>query len=551
MCLLLRPAEALYTWKHNKMANNFRIAGDYYLSKAGSDANAGTTGDLPKQTIGGAAAVGTNGQTLVIGSGYYAENFTLNRVLSGDGNVVIAGTGSNAATIYSANNIIFVGHGSITTAGTVNITNCEFRNCTVRVNSIGYISNCKFINCTLVQVSNGLNGLNNCILINSPLPLFFVNMGGGSVHQNNYADFSSTITVANQLSAMNCNDFEGGIIVNQASAITSGVIQDINGKYYDLSITGSGGTGAIGTPYQRGNTLGASFLMAAHKVAYTMNANSISAPPLFNAVSKLDFTLQSNSPLIGTGVSGSNITSANVATASIASDDADFTAANGAFINGLSGTTDLTVTSGSGLIVLPPKLYSTSIREVGIVRYVGALTFNKSVTPPNSTNQNVPDAQVFAGADASGGGNPDRLVFEMRWSSSASVVKILKTATTISGNNVVSITNTSGLAVGQEISGAGIPLGSLVTSVNAGVSVVISNNATASATITTLFTDPTDWDNNGFAAGGSYTKFQWNAKPNFDSSGKSNADPAFNAATALSIGATYYQMKITLTNSYS
>jgi len=54
------------------MANNFRLTGDYYVSKEGSDANSGFTPDLPKLTVAaGIALLTTSNKTLVIGTGIY------------------------------------------------------------------------------------------------------------------------------------------------------------------------------------------------------------------------------------------------------------------------------------------------------------------------------------------------------------------------------------------------------------------------------------------------------------------------------------------------
>ncbi len=54
--------------------------------------------------------------------------------------------------------------------------------------------------------------------------------------------------------------------------------------------------------------------------------------------------------------------------------------------------------------------------------------------------------------------------------------------TVTSGSNLITTTNTTGLEIGDAVSGTGIPAGSVITAVNPGVSIQINNNATAAAT---------------------------------------------------------------------
>ncbi|MEI9894793.1 MAG: hypothetical protein WDN28_13125 [Chthoniobacter sp.] len=56
-----------------------------------------------------------------------------------------------------------------------------------------------------------------------------------------------------------------------------------------------------------------------------------------------------------------------------------------------------------------------------------------------------------------------------------------ESATTVSGNSTVTVTSTAGLSVGQGVSGTGIPVGAVITSIGSG-KITISVNASSSAT---------------------------------------------------------------------
>lgn len=89
------------------MANNFKIAGDFYVSTLdGNDSNAGTP-DAPFKTVGAAITAADSAgtyQTIVIGAGVYNESLGLNAsykyyTFIGDGKVIFDGTGlTNAFT---------------------------------------------------------------------------------------------------------------------------------------------------------------------------------------------------------------------------------------------------------------------------------------------------------------------------------------------------------------------------------------------------------------------------------------------------------------------
>jgi hypothetical protein len=481
------------------MANNFIQTGNRYVSKAGNDANAGTSANSPKLTIASAISAATSGDIIVVGTGYYYENptrTTKNLVFVADGIVVIDGNGGTLAlgSSGSVNNdwtdFRFINFTSITYSvgtGAGNFTRCWFES-SLNFSSTNTrtFASCVFIGSTITLSAGTTSQFNNCVFVNTTFSGNAI-----STFKDCITDSGTTVRMISTITTgnFNYNCIQGGILMPFASTVTTGVIQDVNSNYYDLSQSGSGGTGTVGNPFKRDNTLGAIFYLAAHKVAYpTYNVNSISTSPQFNNASKKDFTIAYTSPCYRTGSTGTNnIGAFEVALGRYAGTDIT---SGSATLTNISGTTDMTINTGGGTTAVIEEGWvafsPAALRTLGIIRYVGALTYDKSVTPPVARNQNVPDKAVYTGADASGGGNPDRLIFELMW-----------------------------------YTGSGTP----------------TTNA--------------DGDNGGFATAGTWVLFKANTAPQFDIYGKSNADPAFNSASVLNIACTYFKIRWTLTNAYS
>lgn len=474
------------------MAHNFQKTGTYYVSKAGSDSNSGTSPDAPKltpQAAINAAATDNTLRTIVIGSGYYTGSLTIgnrNVMLVADGIVIVDlnlgnyTTNSNGgATSGGANGVWFI-NGSVVSAvssGGSSFTNCIFETNFVTNNTFIY----SFISSLLINISIvGTNrNFNLCTLIN----VNHTTAGIGSF-TNSIANSGCLLSVTTSTAAnFNYNCLNNcAIRMNYASTVTSGIIQDNIGNYYDLSIAGTGGSGTIGDPYWRGNTQNTSFLLTAHKVAYpTLNVNSFNSDPLFNNASIGDFTLQPTSPCYKTGSSGATIGDLGIAKAKYVG--VDYTPV----VTNCVGTTDITVNgSGTGIIETPWIQYNSySIEAMGELKYTGRLKFDKSETLGTSKNTNVPDAVIYSNDTSTQGGNPDRLVIELAW-------------------------------------------------------------YTGGATPTVL----ADADNGGLAAAGTWTKFQLGLPPTFSAvTGVSNADPTWNRLdTQLVVGCTWYKARITLNN---
>ena len=127
------------------MPHNFKLTGDYYVSKDGSDANDGLTPDTPFKTINRLYTVaGTMaGMRFIIGAGVYQEGYEgpaggNNTFTIGDGEVILRGNGSNAFRVtpvggqvtyfenLTIDNYLTIG---LFTSGTPVYRNCRIINC--------------------------------------------------------------------------------------------------------------------------------------------------------------------------------------------------------------------------------------------------------------------------------------------------------------------------------------------------------------------------------------------------------------------------------------
>lgn len=496
------------------MPNNFKLTGNYYVSKAGNDANAGTSADAPKRTVQAALnAMTVSGQTLIVGAGVYNEtlskttnNFSI--TIKGDGYVVFDGIRlfpSSITLLNSLGTAIVDGieirnYDSIT--GPANSTSVVLQNCVIK-NSWFYASGAlnlhtrnKWINCNISFGGAATNSFEYNIFINTKIGI----SGGGSytltsgylrncyMDPTSYVQMSSAITAAN----FNFNNIRGGIGFNAASSVTSGVITDIIGNYVDLSLAGNGGTGTQLDPYRRSDTLSRLFYLSGSRVAYpTYNPSSSAVDPKFNSIEDQDFTLQADSWHIRRASDGiSNIGDTNYALRRQSNSDS---------FSGSSATVDPSlifqynnyIISGSqvtGSITSAPIAVSplSSSKVIQKVTYNGLLAFNKDTGSASGSNQNVPDFDTFTSASGNAGANPDRLVYYMRHTTGSSI----------------------------PVSDAG-------------------------------------WDNGGLWTAGQYNVFEWNTKPSIDNLGVGNGSGSFNAAASPTyIQATYVQMQVKLRNDY-
>jgi hypothetical protein len=487
------------------MPNNFKLTGNYYVSKFGNDSWSGTSPDAPKRTIqAGLSLIPTVGGTysLIIGAGVYNESLNKDTgfgpatTIIGDGLVIIDGENANrrftgqinSNAVYTFRNIFFRNFSFFniptSTIGQLRFENCLFYSFSMSQTNNGFywaFSNCVFINCILQGISNTTgttHSYDKSIIINSSI----LSTAWISSFINSYT-LNSDIGMASNIagSSFNYNNIQGSILMNVASSVTSGVIQDTLGRYYDLSLA---------EPYKRGDTILKPFNFSNHRIAYpTMNASSSAVDPKFNSIEDQDFTLQADSWHIGRASDGiSNIGGTKYAlrrTSRIS-----FSGSQATVDPSLIFQYDNYIISGSqvtGSITSAPIAVNTATPKViQKVTYNGLLAFNKDTGSASGSNQNVPDFDTFTSASGNAAANPDRLVYYMRHTTGSSI----------------------------PVSDAG-------------------------------------WDNGGLWTAGQYNVFEWNTKPSIDNLGVGNGSGSFNAAVSPTfIQATYVQMQVKLRNDY-
>lgn len=498
------------------MPNTFKLSGNYYVSKAGNDANAGTSPDAPKRTIQSALTAASSGQSIIVGAGQYNENLSRAAgsstaiAIYADGDVVLKSSTNTKNTIVLDGqlsaaesvhwfNFTFVNYSislltatnGLSEALNPKIESCKLINCEIIISATAYPAAFNFfksifVNCIFNTTSNtqGAITLNKNIFVNS-----IVQYRSGQF-TDNYLDSSSRLLVVNTAAAASYNNIQGSIVCQFTSSATSGIIQDVYNRYYDLSLAGTSGSGTLVDPFWRANTIGAPFNVDNQKVAYpTLNAvGSFSADPKFNSVEDMDFTLQANSPHLGKSSTGGNIGETNygvIRTARIA-----FSGSDASVEPSLIFQYNNYVISGSevtGSVVSAPMAVNHIIPKViQKVTYNGLLAFNKDTGSATGSNTNVPDFDTFTSASLNAAANPDRLVYYMR-----------------------------------HTTGSSIPV------------------------------SDANWDNGGLWTAGEYNIFEWNTKPSIDASGVGNGSGSFNPASAQTyIQATYVQMKVKLRNDY-
>ncbi|CAM3786967.1 hypothetical protein MUGA111182_09720 [Mucilaginibacter galii] len=382
------------------MANNFRYIvpanqynAIYYVSKAGNDSNAGTTPDAPKATMSGAITAISNlssnvAALIIVGSGTYEEAFpATSKMGSGsrivaDGNVVIRGNGSNnlnasvGAPIFDG--LIIENYASISLRA--GVVNCLIKNIPTINGTSGSINqNSVFVNCAIINSF----AYSYCICIDCTL------LAGSAI--NCYFNGNCYLTVS--MIGMSVGNFDYNHIMGYIRNTSSGTYKNLTD---------------FNTDFPTYNT---------HSLVPTLS-------PRFNSVPRLDFSLQFDSPMLNAASDNTkNIGGTLFGNPYVAQTAPEWQVANGAVISVTDGTPDLVI-SGTDLSIAPGKtrgiITSAPMRialnpvQIEKMQYNGLLLFNKSLAGGSGTNVNVPDSNVFAGDNTTGGGNPDRLSYEMR-----------------------------------------------------------------------------------------------------------------------------------------
>ncbi|MFN5251866.1 MAG: hypothetical protein ACK5DE_12555 [Bacteroidota bacterium] len=485
------------------MPNNFRLTGNVYVSKEGSDANSGLTPELPKLTVQAGLNTLTTGQTLVIGAGVYQETITrdytfLTVNIIADGYVVMEGSGVNSfnSTATNVGTVSFFGiefrnYFSLNHNNNASTFTCNYTNCVIKSNILA-ISNqlaliftsCQFIN-SVMKFTNGVTSYmanlsyDKCIFINSSQDAWEIASvpGGTSIYnhtqvlKNCYIDSNSLIRLRAQ-----SNYTTGAPIAFQPN--TGNIINNnLQGR---ILFPWAGAVSGF-------NSFNIPLTLTQAKIDYpTYFFNSFSSAPKFNDPLNLNFTLQSDSPHIRAASDYTNIGGTEYAVYKSAT-STEFT--SGATISGLTlrGNNSYTITSSptAGTIETAPiSLQWPATKPLTKLEWAGVLEFNKSITAGTFGNNNVPDWDTYT---SGAGASPDRLTVRMRYSTQ-------QTQPTTSGQ----------------------------------------------------------WDNGGYWTAGNYELFEVNSKPKVDSNGKGNGDPTYIESTGLGdIVPTWIQLSIKLIDTYN
>lgn len=499
------------------MANNFRIAGNSYFSKGGHDTNDGLTPDSPKKTITGGTGL------RVIGTGFYVVNNNMPDTVIGDGEVVVdfANTARSIlqGTPMTQTNITYQNAISLNT-GRNPLNNVTFKNISSLIGD--------YINVTQVQntvryitCSGGGRNLTfaaNIICIDSSL---IFNQFAGGFLKNSYFDFASVLSFSDKPrpSGFHNNNVQGIMIIDSVKY----AIQDQ----------------FIGTPQDNGYTADVYWLNEANLTAngYTGTiagwdaavATCINRDPKFNNTSKLDFTLQADSPHIGRASdSFNNIGGTEYAQsfyAGISNPNILLFEASEA-IDTTTNNNDWRLKPGynEGWIRAIIKVSNNDV-QISSIPYIGNYSFDSDQLGGSSTNMNVPDSKPITNE------YPNYL-----------------TVTTQAANDTTLIIAGHGAVVGdwlwvdgqyREITG--VPDADTVTFATSLRAIVIVGTVVKIGTFESLaslnpnrlnmkmrssklaevnasnWDNPSTWDNDGLSPSGQYMAQEWNNAPMIDS----------------------------------
>lgn len=507
--------------KLSVMANNFRITGASYVSKGGHDSNDGLTPDSPKKTL-----IQTYPNGAVVGAGLYYVNSrvmggtTAIKTFAADGTVIIDFGGVALGFHENPYNNIFDGFHFKNSPAFYNFRGSFYR-CTFQdlASSTGLGSNtlraydCKFVNYT--SISAYYVETLRCIFLSSNY------IASGPI-RDSYFDNTSNLLFSSATpppSILTYCNVRGVVVIGSVKyAIQdqfTGTPQD-NGYAADVywlneaNLTANGYTGTI----------------AGWDAAV---ATCINRDPKFNNASKLDFTLQADSPHIGRASDGfSNIGGTEYAQsfyAGISNPNILLFEVSEA-IDTTSNNNDWRLKSGytEGWIRAIIKVSNNDV-QISSIPYIGNYSFDSDQTGGSSTNMNVPDSKPITNE------YPDYL-----------------TVTTQAANDTTLIIAGHGAVVGdwlwvdgqyREITG--VPDADTVTFATSLRAIVIVGTVVKIGTFEALaslnpnrlnmkmrssklvdvnasnWDNPLTWDNDGLSPSGQYMAQEWNNAPMIDS----------------------------------
>lgn len=533
------------------MPNNFRKTGDYYISKAGHDSNNGLTPDTPKKSI---AAYGQG--DYILGAGQYTTSFNIDTRLYyffGDGGVDIK---DSTFSLGNMNDIRFL-NSTLILRGLALFTyvNITIIDCIIS-SILGETSwdKCKLINTDVLSGSdNGPRYIENSIILNSSVLMY--NATNARL-KSTYIDFSSIVNIQGNNSAPSSNIINNNI---------QGVII-IGGNNYAIQDQ------LTGTPQDNGYAVGVEWLTESQLTAdgYTGTitgwdaavATCINRDPKFNDVSKLDFTLQADSPHIGRASDGiSNIGGTEYSQSFYAGISNPNTLL-------LEGDSDIDKTSNINDWVLITAATQGQIRaivkisdtdeEIGTIDYIGNLAFDSDTVGGGSDNFNVPDSKPVSNdypdylQTTSDAPDVNTLIIANHGASVGEWLKVegqyREIATTPDANTITFTTAVRAIV----LSGTDVQIGTFnqLAALNpnrlnyllrTSKQVVNSGNWDDNAT----------WDNDNLATAGSYLAQEWNSQPMIDNNnGVGFGDDDYDSAFGNTIQAKYLDLLIYLRDDY-
>ena len=358
----------------------------------------------------------------------------LNKIGSGTFNIDPGVTGSNTVSSF------LIGSGSvIQNSGTMNVTGTVFNSFTLN-GGASYTLNAGAYLLTHAHDSIGTDG-------NNGASTFMVN---GGTWMNTAGDIAPEYGSGGNGSALTINSG----LVSSVGGLTLGVntgtaIFNLNGgtAAFGTSIT-AGGQGSTGVMNLNGGTLQAlSNLPIAPNFAYdSLTANVMAGGAIFNTNG---FTITSYVPLLNGTTSDGGVNVSGPGTLTLSSTN---TYNGGTIIN-------------SGTLAANYSLIGT-----------GTTTTLPSVLPSGRP------VTIGTGGELAIYGNPNAVGSSSAW-------------TTGSGSRYITWSsggNTTGLTVGEPVTGPGIPAGAYITNVGDSTHFYINTSATSAATSTLNFTAQTD-----------------------------------------------------------
>jgi hypothetical protein len=268
---------------------NFKYTGQMYVSKSGSNGNAGTDPDLPKLNIKDAIDAAGNGDQVIVGSGIYVIDETvliLGEKLKADGLVILDGEGLNIGLRATNQPIRLEGVALINFVTPID----KYLERTLALKDViifggnvladiyrdseTLLQNCRFVNCNNIDINrfHPENGILNCIFITCNLktrvPVKNSYFKDCSIEI--YNDTNPNISLDNFSHCYfdNCTFIYQGVTYGSLALLRTSVPTIFNNSY-----EGSGGL---------------------------LNR-------LIGEINSFDFTVSGASQLLGTGLNGANI----------------------------------------------------------------------------------------------------------------------------------------------------------------------------------------------------------------------------------------------------